>query len=41
MFVLYAYAHIICGGHVNMQITCEQCPDATCRENHQHRLSRK
>ena len=31
----------MCGWHVHMQITCEQCPDATCRENHQHRLSCK
>ena len=28
----------MCGWHVHMQITCEQCPDVTCRENHQHRL---
>ena len=41
MCVLYAYAQIICGWHVNMQITCEQCLDVTCRENHQHTLSRK
>ena len=31
----------MCGWHVHMQITCEQCPDATCRENHQHRLCHK
>ena len=31
----------MCGWHVHMQITCEQCPDATCRENHQYRLSHK
>ena len=31
----------MCGWHVHMQITCEQCPDATCRENHQCRLSHK
>ena len=31
----------MCWWHVHMQITCEQCPDATCRENHQHRLCRK
>ena len=31
----------MCGWHVHMQITCEQCPDVTCRENHQHRLSHK
>ena len=24
-----------------MQMTCEQCPDVTYTENHQHRLSRK
>ena len=24
-----------------MQMRCEQCPDLTCRENQQHRLSRK
>ena len=41
MCVLYAYAQIICRWHLNMQITCEQCLDATCRENHQHRLSHK
>ena len=28
----------MCGWHVHMQITCEQCPDVTYRENHQHRL---
>ena len=32
---------IMCGWHLHMQITCEQCPDATCRETHQHRLSHK
>ena len=31
----------MCGWHVHMQITCEQCPDATCRENHEHRLCHK
>ena len=31
----------MCGWHVHMQIICEQCPDLTCRENHQHRLSCK
>ena len=31
----------MCGWHVHMQIICEQCPDVTCRKNHQHRLSRK
>ena len=41
MCVLYTYAQIICGWHLNMQITCEQCLDAICRENHQHRLSCK
>ena len=41
MCALHAYAQIMCGWHVHMQITCEQCPDATCRENHQHRLCHK
>ena len=31
----------MCEWHLHMQITCEQCPDVTCRENHQHRLSHK
>ena len=31
----------MCRWHAHMQITCEQCPDVTCRENHQHRLCRK
>ena len=41
MCVLYAYAQIICRWHLDMQITCDQCLDAICRENHQHRLSHK
>ena len=37
--ILFGYLHV--RSHLNMQITCEQYLDATCRENHQHRLSRK
>ena len=27
--------------NIQMQMRCEQCPDAICRENHQYKLSRK
>ena len=38
---MYTCRWDVCGWHVHMQMRCEQCLDVICRENHQHKLSRK